>query len=190
MPAAEESHGVNSVVGNICRLPPDVLRETCQDILSYLQGQTSGVDSADISHRFQTAEVPLDHEAQQHMIRFLILTFRTAGKKNLSADELVSKLEEGSNKWCKASIQVLCTLWSEHGASVHAQQKLVDVQWKLAMAVSSDTCRSLNSPYVSLLLKVLEPSGQISQRSFEMTIPQFQNFHKQLKEMAAIMETV
>ncbi|KAF7224476.1 COMM domain-containing protein 6 isoform X4 [Nothobranchius furzeri] len=67
---------------------------------------------------------------------------------------------------------------------------LVDVQWKLAMAVSSDTCRSLNSPYVSLLLKVLEPSGQISQRSFEMTIPQFQNFHKQLKEMAAIMETV
>uniref|UniRef100_A0A1A8Q6V1 COMM domain-containing protein 6 n=1 Tax=Nothobranchius pienaari TaxID=704102 RepID=A0A1A8Q6V1_9TELE len=199
MPAAEESHGVNSVVGNICRLPPDVLRETCQDILSYLQGQTSGVDSADISHRFQTAEVPLEHEAQQHMIRFLILTFRTAGKKNLSADELVSKLEEGSNKWCKASIQVLHTLWSEHGASVHAQQKvhsmlstcqLVDVQWKLAMAVSSDTCRSLNSPYVSLLLKVLEPSGQISQRSFEMTIPQFQNFHKQLKEMAAIMETV
>uniref|UniRef100_A0A8C4EDC3 TBC1 domain family member 4 n=1 Tax=Dicentrarchus labrax TaxID=13489 RepID=A0A8C4EDC3_DICLA len=51
---------------------------------------------------------------------------------------------------------------------------LVDMQWKLGMAVSSDTCRSLNSPYVSLLLKIVEPSGQISQRSFEMTIPQFQ----------------
>uniref|UniRef100_A0A8D0CTU2 TBC1 domain family member 4 n=1 Tax=Sander lucioperca TaxID=283035 RepID=A0A8D0CTU2_SANLU len=48
------------------------------------------------------------------------------------------------------------------------------MQWKLGMAVSSDTCRSLNSPYVSLLLKIVEPSGQICQRSFEMTIPQFQ----------------
>uniref|UniRef100_A0A3P9NHU8 COMM domain-containing protein 6 n=1 Tax=Poecilia reticulata TaxID=8081 RepID=A0A3P9NHU8_POERE len=67
---------------------------------------------------------------------------------------------------------------------------LVDMQWKLGMAVSSDTCRSLNSPYVSLLLKIVEPSGQICQRAFEMTIPQFQNFHKQFKEMAAIMETV
>uniref|UniRef100_A0A7N9AL34 TBC1 domain family member 4 n=1 Tax=Mastacembelus armatus TaxID=205130 RepID=A0A7N9AL34_9TELE len=53
-------------------------------------------------------------------------------------------------------------------------RKLVDIQWKLGMAVSSDTCRSLNSPYVSLLLKIVEPSGHICQRSFEMTIPQFQ----------------
>ncbi|XP_012779207.3 COMM domain-containing protein 6 isoform X2 [Maylandia zebra] len=67
---------------------------------------------------------------------------------------------------------------------------LVDMQWKLGMAVSSDTCRSLNSPFVCLLLKIVEPSGQICQRSFEMTIPQFQNFYKQFKEMAAVMETV
>uniref|UniRef100_A0A8C8K8K4 TBC1 domain family member 4 n=1 Tax=Oncorhynchus tshawytscha TaxID=74940 RepID=A0A8C8K8K4_ONCTS len=51
---------------------------------------------------------------------------------------------------------------------------LVDMQWKLGMAVSSDTCRSLNSPHVSLLLKIADTSGQISQRSFEMTIAQFQ----------------
>uniref|UniRef100_A0A7N6AYG9 TBC1 domain family member 4 n=1 Tax=Anabas testudineus TaxID=64144 RepID=A0A7N6AYG9_ANATE len=50
----------------------------------------------------------------------------------------------------------------------------VDMQWKLGMAVSSDTCRSLNSPYVCLLLKIVEPSGNICQRSFEMTVPQFQ----------------
>lgn len=95
--------------------------------------------------------------------------------------------------------------------------QLVDMQWKLGMAVSSDTCRSLNSPYVCLLLKIVEPSGHICQRSFEMTVPQFQvciywcecsvcviwcfgssfttfshlqNFHKQFKEMAAVMETV
>ncbi|XP_036965813.1 COMM domain-containing protein 6 [Acanthopagrus latus] len=199
MPAAEDCHGVNKVVDNISRLSPDLLADACQHILTYLQGQTRGVDSAEISDSVQRAGVRLYTEALQNVIRFLLLTFRSAGKSNLSADDLVSRLEEGSNKWPKASLQVLHRLWSEHGASVHAQQKLqatlsisqlVDMQWKLGMAVSSDICRSLNSPYVSLLLKVVEPSGQICQKSFELTVPQFQNFHKQFKEMAAVMETV
>lgn len=190
---------MNKVVDSICRLSPDLLADVCQHILTYLQGQTRGVDSAEISDRLQRAGVRLDHDTLQSIIRFLLLTFRSAGKSNLSADDLVSRLEDGGSKWPKASLQLLHRLWSEHGALVHAQQEvqamlsvsqLVDMQWKLGMAVSSDTCRSLNSPYVSLLLKTVEPSGQISHRSFEMTIPQFQNFHKQLKEMAALMETV
>ncbi|XP_033471460.1 COMM domain-containing protein 6 [Epinephelus lanceolatus] len=199
MPAAEEAHGVNKVVDNICKLSPDLLAEACQHILTYLQGHTRGVDSAEISDSFQRAGVRFNNEALQDIMRFLMLTFRSAGKSNLSADDLVSRLEEDSNKWAKASLQVLHRLWTEHGALVQAQQKveatlsigqLVDMQWRLGMAVSSDTCRSLNSPYVTLLLKIVEPSGQICHRSFEMTIPQFQNFHKQFKEMAAVMETV
>nr|XP_019963139.1 PREDICTED: COMM domain-containing protein 6 [Paralichthys olivaceus] len=190
---------INKTVDNICRLSPDLLEEACQHILIYLQGRATGVDSAQMSDKFQRAGVRLDHEALQNTIRFLLLTFRSAGKNNLSGDGLVLRLEESSNKWSKASLQVLHKLWSEHGASVHAQQEvqamlsigqLVDIQWKLGMAVSSDTCRSLNSPYVCLLLKIAEPSGQICLKSFEMTIPQFQNFHKQFKEMAAVMETV
>ncbi|XP_028992243.1 COMM domain-containing protein 6 [Betta splendens] len=199
MPPGEESNGINRVVDNISQLSPELLADVGQHILIYLQGQTRGVDSAEISARFQRTGVTQDHEALQNMIRYLLLTFRSAGKGNLSGDELVSRLEGGSDKWPKASLQVLHRLWSEHGALVHAQQgvqtmlsigQLVDMQWRLGMAVSSDTCRSLNSPYVSLLLKVAEPSGQICQRSFEMTIPQFRNFHKQFKEMAAVMETV
>ncbi|KAM9342004.1 COMM domain-containing protein 6 [Pholidichthys leucotaenia] len=199
MPAPEDSYGVGNPVENICRLPPDLLAEACQHFLTYLQGQTSGVDSSEISDRFQRAGVRLDREALQDIIRFLLLTFRSGGKSNISADELVSKLEKSSNKWSKTSLQVMHRLWNEHGAFVHAQQQvqavlsisqLVDMQWKLGMAVSSDTCRSLNSPYVSVMLKILEPSGHICQRSFDMTIPQFQNLHKQFREIAAVMETV
>lgn len=199
MPAAEGSQGVNKVVDNICQLSTDLVTEACQHVLGYLQGQTRGVDSAEISESFQKADVTLDHEELQNIIRFLLLTFRAAGKGNLSGDDLVSKLEEDGTKWSKGTLQVVHRLWSEHGAAVHSQQELqtalsinqlVDMQWKLGMAVSSDTCRSLNSPYVSLRLKILEPSGQISYKSFEMTVQQFQNFHKQFKEMAALMETV
>uniref|UniRef100_A0A6I8PND6 COMM domain-containing protein 6 n=1 Tax=Ornithorhynchus anatinus TaxID=9258 RepID=A0A6I8PND6_ORNAN len=51
---------------------------------------------------------------------------------------------------------------------------LIDIQWKLGMAVSSDSCRSLKYPYVSVTLKVADQSGQIVNKSFEMTVPQFQ----------------
>ncbi|XP_029967910.1 COMM domain-containing protein 6 [Salarias fasciatus] len=195
---APDSGGI-SVVDNICRLSPDLFADACQHILSYLQGQTSGVDAAEISDRFLRAGVRLDHDALQDMIRFLLLTFRSAGKSNVSADGLVSQLEEGNPGWSSSSLQVLHRFWSEQGAVVHAQQEaqallsvgqLVDLQWKLGMAVSSDACRSLNSPYVTLLLKIARPSGEIIQRAFELTVPQFQNFHRQFKEMAAVMETV
>uniref|UniRef100_A0A8D1NGT7 TBC1 domain family member 4 n=1 Tax=Sus scrofa TaxID=9823 RepID=A0A8D1NGT7_PIG len=51
---------------------------------------------------------------------------------------------------------------------------LIDFQWKLGMAVSSDSCRSLKYPYVAVMLKVADHSGQVKNKSFEMTIPQFQ----------------
>ena len=54
--------------------------------------------------------------------------------------------------------------------------QLIDFQWKLGMAVSSDSCRSLKYPYVAVMLKVADHSGQ--------------NFYKQFKEIAAVIETV
>uniref|UniRef100_A0A8C1SKW6 TBC1 domain family member 4 n=1 Tax=Cyprinus carpio TaxID=7962 RepID=A0A8C1SKW6_CYPCA len=48
------------------------------------------------------------------------------------------------------------------------------IQWKLGMAVSSDTCRSLNSPFISVLMKIADTSGEMSFKSFEMTVQQFQ----------------
>uniref|UniRef100_A0A4X1VD89 COMM domain-containing protein 6 n=1 Tax=Sus scrofa TaxID=9823 RepID=A0A4X1VD89_PIG len=83
---------------------------------------------------------------------------------------------------------------SNGGSEPHLQPTpqltLIDFQWKLGMAVSSDSCRSLKYPYVAVMLKVADHSGQVKNKSFEMTIPQFQNFYRQFKEIAAIMETV
>ncbi|KAM4863288.1 COMM domain-containing protein 6 isoform X1 [Urocitellus parryii] len=75
-------------------------------------------------------------------------------------------------------------------AKSQVTNQLVDFQWKLGMAVSSDSCRSLKYPYVAVMLKVADHSGQVKNKSFEMTIPQFQNFYRQFKDIAAIIETV
>ncbi|XP_077984466.1 COMM domain-containing protein 6-like isoform X2 [Glandiceps talaboti] len=68
--------------------------------------------------------------------------------------------------------------------------QLVDLKWKLGMGISSDSCRNLNSPYVAITITVADPSGHHITRTFEMTIPEFQNFYKQMKEMASVLETV
>ncbi|XP_003802093.1 COMM domain-containing protein 6 [Otolemur garnettii] len=75
-------------------------------------------------------------------------------------------------------------------AKSQVTNQLIDLQWKLGMAVSSDTCRSLKYSYVAVMLKVADLSGQVKNKSFEMTIPQFQNFCRQFKEIAAVTETV
>uniref|UniRef100_A0A9L0SHJ2 COMM domain-containing protein 6 n=1 Tax=Equus caballus TaxID=9796 RepID=A0A9L0SHJ2_HORSE len=59
-------------------------------------------------------------------------------------------------------------------AKAEVTNQLIDFQWKLGMAVSSDSCRSLKYPYVAVMLKVADHSGQVKNKSFEMTIPQFQ----------------
>jgi len=56
--------------------------------------------------------------------------------------------------------------------------------------VSSSSCRSLNSPYITALVTVTDPSGTPSAKSFEMTIGEFKKFAAQMKEIALVLETV
>ncbi|KAJ8349964.1 hypothetical protein SKAU_G00250940 [Synaphobranchus kaupii] len=199
MLGVESASGLDKIVENIGSLPTDLLAETCQKILTQLQGRAQAIDVAEICERFQKAGVRLDLGAVQEITKLLSFNFRSAAKNNLSAEQLITRLCESSGKWSKSTLQVVLKLWGEQGALVRSHQEaqsmtsvgqLVDVQWKLGMAISSDTCRSLNSPYVSLLMKIADTSGHISSKSFEMTVSQFQNFFKQFKEMAAVLETI
>ncbi|MCI4378261.1 hypothetical protein PGIGA_G00213830 [Pangasianodon gigas] len=188
-----------AVVENIGKLPSEVFEETCHEILLHLEGKRSAVDLVENYQKFQRAGVNLDWKAVQDIIRLLSFNFRSAAKNNLTADGLVTKLGECTSKWSKSALQVMHQLWTEHGSLVKAHQEvqavasigqLVDIQWKLGMAVSSDTCRSFNSPYISVLMKIADTSGEISYKSFEMTVLQFQNFYRQFKEIASVLETV
>ncbi|KAK1170072.1 COMM domain-containing protein 6-like isoform X1 [Acipenser oxyrinchus oxyrinchus] len=186
-------------VESIGQLPLDLFAESCQQVMMHLQGQIPGVDTAELCERFQKAGVQLNLEAVEKIVNIVLFLFRTATKSNWTAGQLVTKLAERSGKWSKPALQVIQRIWNEQGKLLQSQEdpshmitvgQLVDFQWKLAMAVSSDTCRSLNYPYISMTLKVANSSGQITSKSFEMTIPQFQNFFRQFKEMAAVLETV
>ncbi len=44
------------------------------------------------------------------------------------------------------------------------------MEWKLGVAMSSSTCRSLNAPYLTLQLRL----GQENTHTLDMTLPEFQ----------------
>ena len=60
----------------------------------------------------------------QYLNECHVILWRSAGKSNLSAGDLVSKLEEGCTQWPKASLQVVHKLWTEQGPLVHSQQEV------------------------------------------------------------------
>ncbi|XP_007888938.1 COMM domain-containing protein 6 [Callorhinchus milii] len=192
------SPGFEKTVESISKLPQDLFAELCQQIMLHLQCKVPGVNAIKLCERLQTTGVSLDLEAIKQLAHAVSLFFRSAAQNSMSAEELIAKLAESSNSWSKQALQVIHHVWSEQGKLITTPEdaknmltmgQLVDLQWKLGMAMSSDSCRSLNHPYVTMTLKVADSSDVIS-RSFEMTIPQFQNFSKQFREMASVLETV
>ncbi|XP_041439182.1 COMM domain-containing protein 6 isoform X6 [Xenopus laevis] len=145
---------------------------------------------------FQAVGVHISEDELRKIIRGMTALFSTAAKYNVTCEELLSML---ISKLPKQILQVIRHVWNEEGKHLCELQKsrdllpsgeLVDFHWKIGMAVSSDSCRSLNHPYVTVELKVADYSGQITSKILELTIPEFKNFHKQFKEMSAVLETV
>ncbi|NP_001016464.1 COMM domain-containing protein 6 [Xenopus tropicalis] len=191
-----EAFGFEKTDDLIKIVPPDLFAELCQQSVQHLQRQRSGVDCQVIFQSFQAAGVLISEDELRKIIRWITTLFSTAAKYNVTCEELLSRL---ISKLPKQILQVIRHVWNEEGKRLSELEKsrdllpsgeLVDFQWKIGMAVSSDSCRSLNHPYVTIELKVADYSGQITSKVFELTIPEFQNFHKQVKEMSSVLETV
>jgi hypothetical protein len=50
---------------------------------------------------------------------------------------------------------------------------LVSFDWKLGVAVKSNKCEQLNTPFVAISLRVADTNNVVSDHSFELTIPEF-----------------
>ncbi|XP_071991450.1 COMM domain-containing protein 6 isoform X2 [Engystomops pustulosus] len=179
-------------------LPPDLFAELCQKSIEHLQCQNTGVDQTHLCQRFQAAGVDTNVDEVRNVINAVNYLFSTAAKHKLSTDALLNTVAS-HYKLPKQTLQVIRHVWNEEGNRLSEIEcsrnllpaaQLLDFQWKIGMAISSDSCKSLNHPYVTVELKVAEHSGQVQNKVFEMTIAEFQNFSKQFKEMSAALENV
>ncbi|XP_019380766.1 PREDICTED: COMM domain-containing protein 6 [Gavialis gangeticus] len=196
---ALEPFDFGNIADTIRSVPQDLFAELCEQIIQHLCGKIPGVNTVELCQRFRTTGIELNVGDLAKVVNVVSFLLSTAAKNNVSAEELSASLSSTVSVLPKHAIQVIRHIWNEQGNSISVSEEarnmatvgqLIDIQWKLGMAVSSDSCRSLKYPYVTMTLKVAEPSGQITSKSFEMTMPQFQNFFRQFKEMAAVLETV
>ncbi|NXV96994.1 COMD6 protein, partial [Calonectris borealis] len=180
-------------------IPQDFFAELCEQIIQHLNHKIPGVNTAELCQRIQASGIEINLGELAKIANIISFLFSTAARNNLSTEELITTLGNAVSVLPKHAVQVIRHVWNEQGKSIRVSEdarnmatvgQFVDIKWKLGVAMSSDTCRSLKYPYVTVTLKVADPSGQITDKSFEMTIPQFKNFFRQFKEMAAVLETV
>ncbi|EGC35866.1 hypothetical protein DICPUDRAFT_32706, partial [Dictyostelium purpureum] len=68
--------------------------------------------------------------------------------------------------------------------------KLVDFQWKLGVASASNHSSQLNTPFITVFIKVLDSNSKVTAHSFELTISEFKNFAQQFKDMSQLIESL
>ncbi|KAM6293063.1 COMM domain-containing protein 6 isoform 1-T1 [Porphyrio hochstetteri] len=196
---ALEALDVGGAADKINLIPQDFFAELCEQIIQHLNHKIPGVDIAELCQRIQASGIEINVGDLAKIANVVSFLFSTAARNSLSTEELVSALGNAGTALPKQAVQVIRHVWNEQGKCVSGSEdardmatvgQFIDIKWKLGVAMSSDTCRSLKYPYVTVTLKVADPSGQITDKSFEMTIPQFKNFFRQFKEMAAVLETV
>ncbi|NXO04869.1 COMD6 protein, partial [Rhinopomastus cyanomelas] len=183
----------------ISLIPQDLFAELCEQIVQHLSRKIPGVNTAELCQRIRASGTEISVGDLAKIVSVVSFLFSTAARNHLSTEELVTALGNAVSVLPKHALQVICHIWNEQGKSISESEEtrnmatvgqFVDLKWKLGVAMSSDTCRSLKYPYVTVTLRVADPSGQITDKSFEMPIPQFKNFFRQFKEMAAVLETV
>ncbi|EDV19851.1 uncharacterized protein TRIADDRAFT_32872, partial [Trichoplax adhaerens] len=68
--------------------------------------------------------------------------------------------------------------------------KLIDMQWKLSFATSSNRCPNMNTPLVTVMLTIALPSGSTRKKYLQLELSEFKNFAGRIKEIASMIENV
>ncbi|XP_071126511.1 COMM domain-containing protein 6-like [Mytilus edulis] len=189
--------GCDHTIDILNKLPSEVFSDICHDVLFFLQFKISAIDVETLKERFDENNIHIEDKDLQSILHILKYIYRSAGKLKVHHDSLKKQLLS-SLKFTEETSENIAYNWKEYGDVLRSDHsfpmfdvgKLIDMQWKLGVAVSSDDCRNLNSTFVAMTLKVADTSGNLTSHAFEMTIPQFKNLSKQLQEMAKSMEMV
>jgi hypothetical protein len=186
--------GCLSAVEVFCAFPEELQKELCSVVARYVLGSSAEFSIDAFLERVSVAGLHCECKAAEDASGLILHLYRVARRLNLDANQLAEQLSTTS-AWTQQSVSVVKNTWEQQvQLSPSATQfvnigQLVDMEWCFGMSMSSSSCRSLNSPFITVLLKVAEPSGLIVSRSFEMTMPEFQNFARQIREMAHTFET-
>lgn len=68
--------------------------------------------------------------------------------------------------------------------------QLESLDWKLGVAVSSNQCSQLVSPFVVLTFRVSDPNGEVATQKIELSYSEYQELTSKFSDAAAVLETL
>lgn len=192
------SPGYEFAVELLNSVKPEDLTELGCEVLQFLQYKIGAINTEKWRKKLQETFKEFDLQKTQSIINALIYTYRSAAQTSMTDEQFTTELASSmvfsdttcttlSNLWSMQGKQLMSCRLTEHALGVG---QLIDVQWKVGVAMSSDTCKQLNSPFVSLTLTVADPGGNLKTYPLELTMDQFRNFTNQLKEIGKVLEMV
>jgi len=187
--------GFGAAIESLNLFPPNLLYQLAQETLDFLQYKVNEVSLLLYDKNLQAINIHLSQEQIQAGINAVTFIFRGSVKNNVEQNDLQVALQ-AFTPIDKNLAEVLCRAWAKVGKQLQSSPikqllnigQLVDIQWKIGVSFQSSVCKNLNSPYVSVLVITADSNGHLSTHSFELTIPEFQNFASNFKDIANVME--
>ena len=68
--------------------------------------------------------------------------------------------------------------------------QLVDFKWKFGISLCSDTCKSIQTPYISVTFAVKDLNGQVKYHDAELTYNEFQNLYQSFKNIQLSIDSL
>eukprot|EP00800_Vazella_pourtalesii_P017014 TRINITY_DN5056_c2_g1_i1.p1 TRINITY_DN5056_c2_g1~~TRINITY_DN5056_c2_g1_i1.p1 ORF type:complete len:218 (+),score=45.41 TRINITY_DN5056_c2_g1_i1:52-654(+) len=178
-------------------IPSGLLLEMCQDIIAWLIHSAPFLNTEYYEEvcYYYVEPVGQTVTAVMESIQFI---FECGAKLKATTAQLVGDVKQVL-LLSQDKLQVFHDIWESEGNRIIESSlaptdlsisKLVAFDWKLSVGMSSNSCKNLTSARVDIRLKVSKPDGQVSTHSFSLSLPEFQNFAKQIRDMVHILETV
>eukprot|EP00048_Salpingoeca_helianthica_P015707 m.228176 g.228176 ORF g.228176 m.228176 type:complete len:201 (+) comp17416_c0_seq1:2-604(+) len=190
--------GYTEAVHVLNSIPQDLFVELANDVLDFLSYKVGAISLQAFHTRLQHSGSSLSLDEVTSASRALSYVFREAIAGGATAEALVTALRSaGASVWTSQAIKVVGLLWGERGADAVAIGKaqnvlkigqLVKFEWRLGLAVSSSSVKSINRVYVAVALTVADAASRTAVHAFEMSYPEFQSFAKHLRDMAGALD--
>jgi hypothetical protein len=176
----------------------DVFEELVDGVFRFLQTKVGAIEAPAFERKFASGGLGLSLVAVQSAINAVEYICNGARQFCDSSAALTAALAS-QTELEPAAVQAFARCYDASIAAVASgatlpghlsMGQLAGLSWKVGVAVSSSHCDNLAAPFVTLVLKVAQRGGEIAHHPMELSIPEFQEFRKVIKDVGKTLQSM
>ncbi|KAJ3434306.1 comm domain-containing protein [Anaeramoeba flamelloides] len=187
--------GIFTAINSLNKFPQQLLAKLCQDVVDALQYKGSVPQVSHYQSQLEKNSIDLGKNEVQSTINVLFFLYRDASKiSNLDQKQFLEILQNQTGITNQAG-KVLATIWEREKENLPSLTmpnvgKLIDFKWKVGVTFSSSISENLVTPFVTVNISVSNTDELVQTHSFEMSVPEFKEFARNLKEINQLLEVI